>query len=256
MQRRRGTRGALSGEGSQGEPPGAGGGCSGSERRPSQCCSAAAAGGAARPRARGWAHGLGPAGVPEGGRGPGSGSGGLRAPAIQASGPRGGPRVRGADARASPPASGSPSAPRPPETPRPLPSLPSSDTPAPAGRKVTWAAQGAGRAAAWGRLAARPPGGGAQEARAWGGSRRRGLLARLPAPLCRGLGGSAELRRGHTPSAERAGESGLLPPGAGRGGGGGRPPQYFRTVTCSQPPPSWRGAGGGGTTPRYSCQER
>lgn len=147
IQKRRGNRVALSGEGSRGgEPPGPEAGARApSERRPSECCSAAA-GGAARPRERGWAHRLGPAGVPEaGGPGPRVGLRGLR-------GLRRCRRAGSAGGHASgapPPRARRPRPPAHPPHPAPATGRPSpAETPAPAGRKVTSAGQAAGRAAA------------------------------------------------------------------------------------------------------------
>lgn len=112
-----------------GGAPRAGGGRSSSERRPGRCCSAAA-GGAARPRARGRAHRLGPAGVPgAGGRDPGAGSvgSGLRRPGGAGATRQGRSRAR--------------FAPGPRLTLRTSPAGDPAETPAPAGRKVTLAGQ-------------------------------------------------------------------------------------------------------------------
>lgn len=77
-------------------------------------------------------------------------------------------------------------------------------------------------------LGARPPGC-AQEARAWGGSRRRGLLAAAPRPPLqeiRRLGRAAAGAHAQRPRRE----SQPRPDSASRLRGNG-PPQYFRTVT-------------------------
>lgn len=124
------------------------------------------------------------------------------------------PRVSGAAPRASSPASGLFSAPRKRETPW--------DPRVPADRKVTSAGQGArARGGVWmGSVRVFPAvrkrrGRGEEAADA-------GCLPRLPAPLCRGFGGSAELRRGHTPR-DRAEKANLvLTPLPGCGGMGHR----------------------------------
>ncbi|KAL0613724.1 LOW QUALITY PROTEIN: hypothetical protein AAY473_017196, partial [Plecturocebus cupreus] len=81
---------------------------------------------------------------------------------------------------------------------------------------------------------ARVLGGGAQETRAWGGSRSPGLLAAAPpAPCCRRHRGSAELRRGPTPR-DRARKANLvLPalPAAGEGGTAVLQDSYMSTAS-------------------------
>lgn len=238
----RGDRAAPPGQGS-GEGPQAGGRCSGSARLPSLCCSAA---GGRSGHVPGWGRSAparpGPAGVPAGGR---AGSGAEPGAGL----PRFG-RPCGAGARVS----------RAPRAPRPRPHAspprlenrrPPSDPPAPAARKVTSAGQ-----------AARAPRRG-DEARACvlPAVRRRlgrgeeaadaGCSPPLPAPLCRRLGGSAELRRGHTPraGAEKANPVLLSPPSCG--GGGHR--STSGQLGCNRLLHPGAGSGSA-TTPCDSCQ--
>lgn len=213
-EKRRGDRVALFGEGSAGDPPHLPTGrCSGSGRLPSRCCSGEAGGGHVP------GHGVRRTGSAQQGsqqasrRGPswawpnlGSGDSGRRAARE--------PRVSGAAPRASPPASGLFSAPRKRETPW--------DPRVPADRKVTSAGQGArARHGVW-----------MGSARVFPAVRKRrgrgeeaadaGCLPRLPAPLCRGFGGSAELRRGRTPRDHAEKANLVLTPLPGCGGMGHR----------------------------------
>lgn len=169
----------------------------------------------ARRPGSGSASGLGPGEGPSGRAGSQSGPAGSGLRRFrQPSGGGGGPRVRGTATRAWTPASGLSSAPRKRETP--------SDPPSLAGRKVTSAGPGARARGCVGTGSAhvlqavrrrRGRGEGAADA---------GCSPRLPAPLCRIVGGSAELRRGHTPrdGAEKA--SLVLTPIPECGGGGHR----------------------------------
>lgn len=169
----------------------------------------------ARPGARGSAHGLGPAGIPAGEQaGSRVGPGRIWALAIPAA------VQRGSHASAA-----QPRAPRPrPQacSPHLAKERPPWDPRVPADRKVTSAGQGArARGGVWmGSVRVFPAvrkrrGRGEEAADA-------GCLPRLPAPLCRGFGGSAELRRGHTPR-DRAEKANLvLTPLPGCGGMGHR----------------------------------
>lgn len=184
MEKRRGDLVAPPGESS--DAPQARGRCSGSARRPAAAARREESGSPGADAAyRPGSGGRGSQRADWGRARPGSGLPRIGRPC----GP-GATRLQAAR-RASPPASGS------------SPHLAIGDPPgdpARAGRKVTWAGRGPARRGVGTRpgLAA---GRGAQEARAWGGNRRRGLLAALPAPLCRSHRGPAELRRGHTPRA-------------------------------------------------------
>lgn len=127
----------------------------------------------AGPWARGSAHRLVPAGVPARGRGPDRarrdlGSGDLGGRAARK------PRISGAAPRALPPASGSSSAPRKRKTPFGSPGSRRQKS------YLRWAESPGARGRVDG-LGARPRRC-AQEARAWGGSCRRGLLAAAPRP--------------------------------------------------------------------------
>lgn len=96
---------------------------------------------------------------------------------------------------------------------------PPSGPPAPAGRKVTSAGQRAGRAGACGRARR------ACSALCAGGAgvgrklQTRAACRGSPPP-CRRLGGSAELRRGHTPRDDAENANLVLTPLPGCGGGG------------------------------------
>lgn len=238
VQKGRGDRAPLPARAPGGGPQ-AGGRCSGSARRPSRCCRAA--GGAGTSPARRAAHRLDPAprgSRPEGRRVPGPGS--------RSSGGRAAPEPRVSRAPRAP-------RPRPPARPPRLSNRrPPSDPPAPAARKVTSAGQGA-RA---------PRRGDEARARVLPAVRKRlgrgeeaadaGCSPPLPAPLCRRLGGSAELRRGHTPRAGAEQASGVLPSPPSCGGGGHR-------GTLGQLGRNWplhpgAGVADAGTAPRDSRQ--
>lgn len=144
----------------------------------------------------------------------GSGRGGRQAPAVQAD------ERRRSHASAGPPRA------------RPRPALRTSRPQAPlgspssAGRKVTWPGPGARARRGVGTGLGRASSGRCAEARAWGGSRRLGPLAALPAPFCRSHGGSAGCGGAHAQGRRSA---------AGEGA-----PRDFRTVAPRLPSPSWR----------------
>lgn len=220
-EKRRGDRVALFGEGSEGDPPTP-------PHRPMFRLRARAqpmlqrgGGRRARPGARGSAHGLGPAGIPAGEQaGSRVGPGRIWALAIPAA------VQRGSHASAA-----QPRAPRP----RPQACSPHLAKERPLGSPrssrqksyLGWARSPGARRRVDG-LGARLPGC-AQEARAWGGSRRRGLFAAAPRPPLQGirrLSGAAAGAHAQRPRRE----SQPRPDSASRLRGNG-PPQYFRTVT-------------------------
>lgn len=205
IEKRRGNRVALSGEGSQGEPPGPEAGA--------QAPSAGPADAAARRRAERRVPGRGAGRTGWARRGSRGRAGEIpgRAPWDLGSGDPAarGPRVRGAAARASPPAPGSPSAPRPRETPR-RPRLRRAEKLPWLGRSRARGGVGTARRTSSGRCA-----GGAGVGRK-PQTRAARAAPRPPLQGTRRLGGAA---RGHTPS-ERAPRTGLLPtriPAAGEG---------------------------------------
>ena len=131
----------------------------------------------------------------------GSGRGGRRAPAVQAD------ERRRSHASAGPPRARSRPALRTSRPQAPLGSPPNS-----AGRKVTWLGPGARARCGVGTGLGRASSGRCAEDRAWGGSRRLGPLAALPAPFFRSHGGSAGCGGAHA--------QGRRPARLGRGGGG------------------------------------
>lgn len=224
-EKRRGDRVAVLGEGSEEEPPPSPfptGRCSGSACRPNRCCSAAAA-------REGTSPGTGSGAPARPSRGP-SGRAGGRGPewglAESGLGRLGRPCSAGATRQRRSPARLAPGLPLVLRSSRKGDPLGSPRS----GRQKSylgWAGSPGVRRRVDG-LGARPPGC-AQEARAWGGSRRRGLLAAAPRPPLqeiRRLGRAAAGAHAQRPRRE----SQPRPDSASRLRGNG-PPQYFRTVT-------------------------
>lgn len=220
-EKRRGDRVALFGEGSEEEapdPPSSQAGVQAPRAGPTDAAARRRRPERARPQARGSVHPLGPAGVPAGRQaGSRAGPGRIWALATRAAVPRGShasaaqPRASRPGPAACPPhlAEG-----RPPRVP------PLRQT-----EKLPRLGREPGRAAG---LGARPPGC-AQEARAWGGSRRRGLLAAAPRPPLQEIRRLGRAAAGAHAQRPRRG-SRPRPDSASRLRGNG-PPQCFRTVT-------------------------